>query len=238
MEPVRIVIFEGDVPLPSPSPACLKALTFLRMAGVPYEVSVPTGPPRSSTGKVPYLERPDGTVLPESQAIIEALTAERSLTLDAHLSPTDRATALAYRRMIEDHLYFALLARRWIDGPQWPITRARYFGSLPGPLRLLLPPFLRRRVLRDAWGQGLARRPLAEVYAEGAADVRALAVLLGDRDWFFGQPSSFDATAYGTLAQIALPADHDWPVRDALLGSPGLVAWLERVRATWWSDRA
>ena len=52
-EPIRIVIFEGDVPHASPSPACLKLLTFLRMAGVPYTTATTATAPRSATGKVP-----------------------------------------------------------------------------------------------------------------------------------------------------------------------------------------
>lgn len=235
-EPLRVVIFAGDVPHASPSPACMKLLTWLRMANIPYETALPAAGPRSSTGKVPYLELPDGTVLADSAVIIDRLVAERGVALDAHLSVSDQAAMLAFRRLVEDHLYFAVLTQRWLDDRQWPVTRAAYFGFLPGPLRLFMPSWLRRKVRRDAHGQGLARRPLVEVYEEGANDVRALAALLGDKPWFFGSPSTFDAVAYGTLVQLPVWDTPPWPTRDALMASPNLLAWLARMQAAYWPD--
>jgi glutathione S-transferase len=49
--------------LPNPSPFCMKVETWLRMAGIPYEPRAIGGPPKSTTGKVPYIERPDGSFL-------------------------------------------------------------------------------------------------------------------------------------------------------------------------------
>lgn len=233
-EPVRVVIFTADLPVPSPSPACLKLLTFLRMAGVPYEAVTPSGPPRSTTGKVPYLERADGSIVDDSDAILAVLTAERGITLDDHLGPAERADALAWRRLVEDHLYFALLHHRWLDDRAWPVTRAAYFGSLPPIVRWIVPAMLRRAVRRDALGQGLARRGPAIAADEGARDVLALSARLGERDGFFAAPSSLDAVVYGTLENLRVARSPGWAPYDALLASPNLLAWLDRMRAAWW----
>jgi glutathione S-transferase len=234
MKPVRVVVFTGDVPLPSPSPSCLKLLTWLTMEGLPFEVVTPRGAPRSSTKKVPYVELPSGEILAESQVIMERLAGG---ALDAHLPPSGRSQALLIRRLIEDHLYFVLLTHRWLDDAQWPTTRAQYFGRLPAPLRWFLPWILRRNVRRDAWGQGLGRRPLADVYDEGVRDVEALADALGDQTWFLGEPSSLDATAFGTLANLWIQPE-DFVVRRALVGRPNLVSWLGRVAGRAWPASA
>ena len=43
--------------LPNPSPFCMKLETWLRMSGLPYEAKAITGPPKSKSGKIPYIER-------------------------------------------------------------------------------------------------------------------------------------------------------------------------------------
>ena len=227
--PVRVAIFTGDVPLPNPSPACLKLLTWLNMVGIPYEAFMPSGPPKSKTGKVPYLELPDGDTLAESEVIMAHLAGP----VDPQLTPRERASALAIRRLVEDHLYFVLLTYRWHDDRVWPDTRNKYFSSVPWGVRWFLPEVLRRGVMRDLRGQGLARRPYREVYAEGVRDIEALGACLGDQEYFLGQPTSLDAAVFGSLANV-WNTDADWPVRQAVAQDPRLVAWLRRMGDRYW----
>jgi glutathione S-transferase len=52
-------------------------------------------------------------------------------------------------------------------------------------------------------GQGLGRHSQEELYALGRADLRAVAVQLGNRPYFFGDgPTTIDAIAYGFLANL------------------------------------
>lgn len=232
--PLRVAIFKSSLPVPSASPACLKLLTWLRMAGIPYETEAPAVRPASKTGKVPYLIRPDGSLLDDSQAIIDAVSAERGVELDSWMDEATRARALAIRRLVEDHLYFSVLHRRWLDEGEWPRTRAAYFAQLPAPLRAIVPGMVRRNVRAAAWGQGLARRTAEVIDAEGAADVVALGHLLGSQEWFLGRPSSLDASVYGTLANIDVMSP--FPAVDTLKADSRLHGWLERMRRRWWAD--
>lgn len=231
--PVEIVVFHGSWPVPSASPPCLKLMTWLRMAGIPYEDSAPRGRPQSKTGKAPYLVREDGTLLDDSSLIIDALTAERTVTLDAARSPRERALMLMVQRTVESHLYFGGLLHRWLD--HWPTTRQAYFsGIIPRPLFGIVTRMIRKKTLAQAHGQGLGRRPRAEVTAEMLSDLTALEEVLGENDYFFGSPGVTDAIVYGTLENVRsvpLPGE----VRDAILSNPRWTAYLDRIKARYWA---
>lgn len=127
---LKVYVFRGSWPVPSESPFCLKLETWLRMAGIAYESIAVGGPPKSKTGKVPCIEREDGSLLADSTAIIEVLTQERGITLDADRTPRQRAEMLLVQRTLEAHTYFVGLMQRWCD--HWPQTRDAYFGEILG----------------------------------------------------------------------------------------------------------
>jgi glutathione S-transferase len=52
-------------------------------------------------------------------------------------------------------------------------------------------------------GQGIGRHSREEIYALGRADLEAVSALLGDGPFFFlDRPTTFDAVAYGFLANV------------------------------------
>lgn len=232
-EPLQIAIFNGRWPVPSESPACLKLMTWLRMAGIPYETEVLKGPPRSKTRKAPYLIRRDGTLLDDSSIIVDALTQEYGVSLDARRSSHERALMVLVQRTVENHLYFVTILQRWRD--HWPATRDAYFGeTIPRPLLAIVGYFIRRGTLAQADGQGLGRRPPEQVHAEAAADLNALSEILGERDFFFGSPGVTDAIVYGTLENARccpLPG----VIKDTVTSSERWMAYLDRVKNLYWS---
>ncbi len=221
--------------LPNASPFCMKVETWLRMAGLPYQTRTITGPPKSKSSKIPYVERPDGSLLYDSSCILETLTRERGVALDGHLSALDRAVGLLLQRTLEDSLYFLVLYERWVDDENWARTARDYFGHFPLPMRVLVVPLIRRKIVAAALGQGVARLPASERVARSKADVRAVAELLGDKPYFFVRPSSYDAIAYAFLANV-LWAPYETAIKHELRAQANLVAFLERMKAAYYAD--
>jgi glutathione S-transferase len=220
----------------APSPFCLKAELCLRMAGRQYTLRPTLTADRAPRGKLPWAE--DGAVVVEdSQRLVEHLQAAHGDPLgDLALSAAQRGRAHLARRVAETSLYFALVDERWRD----PEVRAAYAGDLLAALPALARPWVRayatRALLQQGRAQGTSRRPREEVTAEGAADLDALAVALGDDPWFTGdRPTSVDAAVFGQLANLWYVPVHT-PLRRALAARPSLVAFLERVRTRWVSD--
>jgi glutathione S-transferase len=221
--------------LPNGSPFCMKVETWLRMAGLPYETRALEGPPKSKSGKIPYIERPDGSVLSDSSTIIATLTREHDVALDRALSAHDRAVGVLLQRTLEENLYFLALHERWVEDHNWARTAQDYFGDFPWLLRTLVVPFVRRKVIASAHGQGVARLPADERIAKAKLDLGAIAHLLGAKPYFFGQPSSYDAIAYAFLANL-LWSPYPGPLQDAARAEANLLAYCDRMKATYYAD--
>ena len=234
-EPAKIALWQPPPcwGMPSTSPFCIKLEAWLRMAGLPYEVRPLQGLPRSPTRKIPYVELPDGRLLADSGAIIDALTAERGVTLDDGLSERQRGLANAVTRMLEDHFYWALVWDRWMVPAHWAQTRVVYFGRLPPPLRWLVPPLVNRAVRRSLDGQGFGRIGEAAILARAERDLAALVGLLGDEEHLLGRPATVDATIYAFLVS-ALRPPFDGPLQRAAARHAALIAFCERFEARWW----
>ncbi len=219
--------------LPSASPFCLKLETWLRMAEIPYVVKSLSGPPKSSNGKMPYVERPDGGLLSDSSLIIETLTRERGVKLDDGLTSVERAQGILLQRMFEEEIYFHVLYDRWHNPAGWELTAPAYFGRLPWAVRRLVVPMIRRKVVAAARGQGVSRLPEEYRQKKGIADVGAVAELLGERPFFLSRPSGIDAVAYGFLANcLWTPVPSS--IADAAREHANLVGFCERMKETYW----
>lgn len=222
--------------VPNASPFVLKLETWLRMASIDYQPVALTKPPASRTGKIPYIIRDNGELLADSQIIIETLAREHGLDLNAGRDDAQLAQEHVIRRTIEESLYFAVVAERWLIDANWPITRDAYFRALPGGLRHLFGAGIRRKVRRDLWGQGIGRHDWPRIEASAQADVDALAAALGGRDYFaVDTPQVVDASAYGSLATM-LAYPRETASQRAVKRHDNLLAFCERMRKAYWPD--
>jgi glutathione S-transferase len=171
----------------------------------------------------------DGTAVADSGLIIDYLKRKYGDPLDAGLAPEQRALALAIARLIEEHLYWAVLYDRWITPQGWAMTRPGFFGTLPWPLRAIVPLLARRGIRAELMGHGMGRHAPGQIHALGVADVDALAVLLGEQEYFLGaHVSSVDAIATAFLANI-LMVPLETPIKSAAAGHANLVAYCRRM---------
>jgi glutathione S-transferase len=220
--------------LPNASPFCLKVETYLRMAGLPFETVVAVNPARAPKGKLPYIVD-NGKTVADSGLIIDYLIKTYGDKLDAILSAAERATALALRRLMEEHLYWCAIYDRWVVEENWTITKRDFFAGLPPIVLSLIATLARRGQRRQLFGQGVGRHSHEEIYALGRADIAALADWLGDKPYFMGaQPSSLDATAYAFLANL-LWVPLDTPLTRATKGHANLAAYAGRMKARYFS---
>lgn len=220
--------FPPALGLPNASPFCLKLELYLRMAGLPYRNAYTLELHKAPKGKLPWIDD-DGTAVADSGLIIDYLKRKYGDPLDAGLNPEPRALALAITRLIEEHLYWAVLYDRWITPQGWAMTRPAFFGTLPRPLRAIVPLVARRGIRAELQGHGMGRHAPEQIHALGVADVDALAVLLGGQEFFLGaQVSSVDAIATAFLANI-LMVPLETPIKSAAVGHGNLAAYCRRM---------
>jgi len=207
------------------------------MRGIEYTVRYVTSGRAMPTGKVPYVEI-DGQLLADSGLIISELEKRLPAALDAGLTEVQQAEALAMRRMLEEHLYWAVVYSRWLDpdgSAGWGSLVTSYFG-MPKLVLALAGPLLRRRVRGHLHSQGFGRHASATMWALAEADVRALSAWLADRPWAFAdKATSLDACiAAFTATAIGMP--WDYPLKRVYQDCPNLVRHLDQVLQTYFPE--
>jgi len=234
---IKLYQFPAVWNLPNASPFCMKLETYLRMANLPYEVINVKDPRKAPKGKLPCISI-DGEKIADSSFIIAHLQKTYNITLDNHLNATQKAQALTMRRLIEEHLYWAIVYSRWIDEKNWPTTNKVFFANLPAPMKYLVPFIVRKITQRALYEQGMGRHTQEQIYQLAVDDLQALNVLLGQQQFFFGdEPSSIDASAYAFLANI-LQSPIASPLQNYVKSQTSLVNYCARMKEKYFIPRA
>lgn len=226
----------------SSSPPSMKLETWLRIAGVRYEVAPWPPTKQAPKGKFPYIEE-DGALMGDSTLIVEHLVRTRKVDPDEGLSPTERAISLAFRRMIKEHLVWVILYDRYQAPAGWAIYR-------DGLASLMMPPDasddarqrayamvdgIRQTVQQQIVAQGMGRHSEDEVHALGIRDITAISDFLGDKAFFMGdRPTTADAAVYAYLAHL-IDVPFDNPPSRFARGRENLAAYCVRMRARLYS---
>lgn len=226
--PVKVFQFPRMFAIPNLSPFCCKLETWLRIAGVPYEVVDTPDPRKGPRGKVPFIDD-GGTRIPDTTHIIEHLKRTRGVDPDATLDAQQRATALLVQRTLEEHYAFILVYTHlyWAEGRRH--TDAR-FNVIPAFVRPLVVPLANAAVRKILHYQGTLRHTHDEIMQAAIADWEAVLQVMSDGPYFFGAaPTTVDATIFGTLASTVLTPVES-PIRDFLRSKPRALAYAEGVR--------
>jgi glutathione S-transferase len=225
--------------LPNASPFCVKLETYLRMADLPYEARTLKGPSKSPTGKAPYIKI-DGTLITDSGIVIDYLEQRHGRPVDGKLTLAERAQALAFQRLMEEHLYWVTVYARWVDPAHSAETTAYASAAMgvKGLFAKVLVPVVKRQVKKALWHHGLGRHDAAQIWKFGIEDVQALSHWLGARPWCFGeQPTSLDATLFSAVSCIT-HTPWDFPLKTETLKCRNLVDHAQRMLAKYFPELA
>lgn len=233
------IILTGGGPgfgLPEISPFVTKTEVQLIMACLPYEKRL--GMPDSSPkGQLPWIED-CGMRIADSTFIRLHMERAYGVDLDAGLDQEQRAQAWAVERMLENHLgpvgtyYRFLVPENFERGP------AHWFDGAPDAVRDGLRAQLLATVRQNLMGQGVLRHSPEEILWLGERSLTALAVMLDERPFLFGnRPTGTDAVAFAMLAQILTPF-FESPLRDAADARPALVTYIGRMMSRFYPDFA
>jgi isoprene-epoxide---glutathione S-transferase len=228
----------GYVPawgVPDISPYVTKVLAYMTFTGLEFQhktqdlARIDEDAPH---GKLPYIIDSDGTKVADSNVIISYLKKKYGDPLDADLSRSEAASALAWNRLIEEHLYWSgVIEPRWRLDTGWE-TYIPYIvqgAEVTPELRAALDAF-RVRIMAGFNGQGMGRRCSEVVQDCFRADVDAISDYLADKPYFLGDRlRSLDASVYAMLRHIA-DQPQQWPGSGYAMSKPNIVAYLGRIR--------
>ena len=213
------------------SPFCLKVELLLTSLNLSFDLATEQDPRKAPKGKLPYLIL-DDDLIADSELIVEHLDRVTGGKVYAGLDDMQRARGVALTRLAEDHLYWLMVASRWLDDEWWPNVVTGFFGFVPAPLRGFASSMARKQVARTYDLQGLGRHTLAEQKGCADRDLDALSATVPANGFLFGeQPGIYDFTVAGMLAGIYDNQPATW-VTDIAHDYDNLRDYTERVQLT------
>lgn len=236
---IQFYKFGSQWGIADPSPFCVKLESYLRLAKIDFDT--PKFSPalfgKSPKGKFPFMETEQGELIGDSQIIIERLVDLGNIDLDEPLNAEEKAISCAFQRMLDEHLYWALVYSRWMDEPGWSFISKMFFGMIPGFARGFIQKREQKKVIASLKGQGLGRHNRDEIYGFASRNIDALADYLSDKAYFFGKekPTFIDIVLHAHMINIITP-DFDTPLKHAVLAKQNLVDHTLRMDAEIYGD--
>ncbi|MCB1691647.1 MAG: glutathione S-transferase N-terminal domain-containing protein [Pseudomonadales bacterium] len=131
---ITLVTFPPAFGLRNVSPFCLKTEMALKHLDLAFQIEEQADPRKAPKGKLPYVVI-EGQKLADSELILQRLDEMTQGKLFGDLTPEERATGAAFTRLAEDHLYWIMVASRWLDPDWFPHVVSGFFGFVPGLIR-------------------------------------------------------------------------------------------------------
>jgi glutathione S-transferase len=228
--------FGAGFGLPEISPFVTKTEVQLKMAGLAYRKERAM-PPASPKGQLPFIVD-DGQQIADSTFIRAHIERKYGFDFDAGLSREARAEAWAFERMIEHHVYWALVGARWVDPDNFARGPAHFFDGAPEDRRERLREDAQFRVAENYLLSGLGRHAPGDDVDLAIRSIFALSVQLGDKPFLLGEvPCGTDATAFGALAGILTPF-FDSRLRDRAEEFQNLASYVDRMMLQYYPEFA
>jgi glutathione S-transferase len=226
---ITLFVFGEYFGLPDASPFVMKGEMLLKLAGLPYQKNT-KGFNKAPKGKLPYIED-NGTIVADSTLIRLYLEQKYSIQFDRALSERERGIAWAVDKMLEDHLYWALVYWRWMIDANFDRGPRNFFKRAPAIIRPFVVKMVRKNVRARLHGHGLGRHTEAEMTAMASRALDSLSQILGDNKYLMGnEPCGADATAFAFIANV-LTTTFQSPLQAKAASLPNLVAYHDRMMA-------
>jgi glutathione S-transferase len=229
LEGLRVFAFPAAWGLPTNGPFALALLAWLELAGLRYELVEEANAAKGPKRKSPWIEL-GGETIGDSGVIIRHLAERTGVRLDDWLDPRQRAVALAFSRSAEEHLHQIVEYELFVLEAGWQEMRRLVRKVLPPVVASVLGKGLRRHFIKQLYARGVARHEPEEVARQGREHLDAIATVLGDKPWLFGdRPTVADTAVFGQVATLVF-APFDTPVATHARSLENLATWCERIR--------
>jgi len=228
--PLTLVTLAPAFGMRNVSPFCLKSELLLKQLDIPFEIEEEPDPRKAPKGKLPYL-RVGTALLADSELIAEYLDERTNGRVFGHLSEVERGRGWAATRLAEEHLYWIMVASRWLDDDWWPNVVEGFFGIVPGFARGLVARMARKETEKTYRLHGLGRHSLDEQRGFAHRDLAALSGSISAEGFLLGDtPNYFDFAVAGILSGIYDNQPATW-LTTLASDYPDLRAYADRVQS-------
>lgn len=218
--------------LPDPSPFCMKGMALLKLSGIPHRFE-PGDIRKAPKAKIPWLVD-YGKTIPDTTFIQKHLKEVYGVEFYKGLTDSEKATAWAFEKMCEEHLYFCVVYERWMIDENFYKGPKQFFARAPALLRPLIASQVRRSIKQSLYGQGTGRHSRAEIAGLAERDIQSLSDFLRDKPYIMGETiTGADAVVHSFVAG-GLCTLFDSSTLAAIKRHPNLINYVERLNKHWY----
>jgi len=224
--------------IPSISAQELKLESWLKLQGISYENIDHKSKLTSKTGTLPFIEF-NGKEISDMDAI-KTLADKFGKDMSGHLDQEQRNVEHAMIKMVENHLYWAIMNWRTsnVDNTikAYKVHLPTFYGSkIPiGILNMHFKFNVCRKTQKKLKSQGMTN-----IEEKSKNDLNVLSNMLAEKEFMFGDaPSMLDMVVYSHLAQLVMiDAEYLCPLRDFVQEEcKNLVDLVNRMKEKCWGD--
>jgi len=228
---IKLYKFGPAFGLRETGPFVLKLMTYMRLAGIPFEEVVQGDPRKAPKKKIPYIEDGDKTI-GDSTFIIKHLKSKFGDPLAEGFSAEQLAAGHALKVMLEERTYWAgMIYPRWVKTDHHNLIANTFFGEIPKFIRMPIFRTIAKGQKKAVDAHGIGRHTDAEIYGLGLDDVKTVEAFLGDKKFILGdRPAEVDATTYAFLSGMAADV-FPTPIQTYIKSSETLDGYLSRMDA-------
>lgn len=226
---ITLFTFPEAFGLRNVSPFCLKVEMALSYLDIDFEIALESDPRKGPKDKLPFIIS-DGITLDDSELILQHLDELSNGGLYGQLSPTEIGVGRAFARLADDHLYWMVVASRWLDDDWFPNVKDGFFGNMPPLVGPLVSKLARRQMRQTYRLHGLGRHTKEQQMGFARRDLQAIANVVSEEQYIVGKRLTvFDFSVASLLAGLLDNKPATWLT--TLAGDyPALTEYAERVQ--------
>ena len=226
---ITLFTFPEAFGLRNVSPFCLKVEMALTYLNLDFEIALESDPRKGPKDKLPFIIS-DGATLDDSEMILEHLDKTTDGGLYGSLTPAELGVGTAFVRLVDDHLYWMVVASRWLDDDWFPNVYEGFFSYLPPVVGPLVSKLARRQIKKTYHLHGLGRHNKEQQQWFARRDLQAIDAVVSQEQYIVGKRLTvFDFSVASLLAGILDNKPETWVTKLAL-EYPALTEYTERVQ--------
>lgn len=227
---IKLYTFPVAFGLRNVSPFCLRVEMALAHLGMEFETVLESDPGKSPKGKLPFIVD-DGVTIADSELIFQHLDRKSEGALYGHLLPGEYGQGMAYTRLVDDHLYWLMVASRWLDDTWFPNVKKGFFSAFPLGLRTAISMLARRQMRQTFNLHGLGKHSFEEQQGFARRDLAALQDALDGKTYLLGERLTvFDFSVVSLLSGLIDNQPATW-ISTIAEEYPGLRTYAEQIQA-------
>lgn len=227
---ITLFTFPEAFGLRNVSPFCLKVEMALSYLDIDFEIALESDPRKGPKDKLPFIIS-DGVTIDDSELILQHLDELSNGGLYGQLSSAEIAIGVAFSRLVDDHLYWIMVASRWLEDDWFANVKKGFFGNLPPLVGPLVAQLARRQMRKTYHLHGLGRHSKEQQVGFARRDLKAIADIVNGQRYIVGKRLTvFDFGVASVLAGLLDNKPATW-LTNLASEYPALSEYAERVQS-------